>query len=138
MQECFYSAVLECGILPKREVITFFCDISKFSLKEIQWIIENQPVLISDWALLGNNVAFFNLNNNSSIEVGKSRAIGYYNKSVFIDSLLDLEDENLLYILNRMIEDDGQFKALIPTYPLDRYYEYFNKLANEAVGRILN
>ena len=35
MQECFYSAVLECGILSKREVITFFCDISKFSLKEI-------------------------------------------------------------------------------------------------------
>lgn len=95
-------------------------------------------MLIADWSLFGNNVAFFNLNNGSSIEVGKSRTIGYCNKSVFIDSLLDLEDDNLLCILNRMVEDDGQFKALIPTYPLDRYYEYFNKLVDEAVGRILN
>ena len=100
--------------------------------------MENQPMLITDWALLGNDVACFKLNNNSFIEVGKSRAIGYDNKSVFIDSLLDLENDNLLCILNRMIEDDGQFKALIPTYPLDRYYEYFNKLVDEAVRRILN
>lgn len=121
--------------MPKTKKILFFSNLTEdIYLKDIQWILEYQPTLLEEWTLF-DNAAYFKLKNGSYVNYGKSSVLGYWCSSIFIDSLMDLENEELHYALCRLIEDDEQFKALIPTYSLREFYEYFNRIVDRAVGR---
>ena len=134
VKDCFHSALLECGIL-SRKIILFFSDLTAdISLKDIQWIFENNPSLLKEWTIF-RTFSCFDLKNGSYINFSKNKYSVLWCDCVFINNLTELKNENLHHILSLLREDDEQFKALIPTYLLEDFYEYFERVVDRAVGR---
>ena len=90
--------------------------------------------MLKEWTIF-RTFSCFDLKNGSYINFSKNKYSVLWCDCVFINNLTELKNENLHHILSLLREDDEQFKALIPTYLLEDFYEYFERVVDRAVGR---